>query len=631
MIAGATRGAGGAALARHLLKTTALQRVLVMPSRGLAAEDLKGQIAELVADAAHGRTDRPVHHIHVDPPPEATNPNEIISVFLRHYEAEFGLQDAQRCGVFHLKDGRQHGHVIYSLVGENGRVADLRHEYARREKISRITEHECSLPFVRGKHNRAVHKALLSEGRVDVAAAMEAAGLLSGKRPVAHSTPRQRAQAERTAVPLDDVRNAAFAAWTTSDDARSFVAALDASGFDVAKGDRGLVLVDRAAGTHSLTRVLAAAARAEGGDRITAAMIRKRIAGIRFPTVEEIKNGRAKRRNLEAGDGRTGELGATVAALGPAEGAGRRDESDRRTESPSVRDRGNPWPSHGSLTAARKRIRDVAAVKQIKNIDLQGVIQAKGKIMKAIKAQNFKADLLAKLAPAGFNAHPFSNDLRMVKMPTPGRRAARIMMNDGGWIEVDRSGNSVRTWGPSGRAQVLAGAIASLMGVEVEHLMKTAAVGADAADALKVTKLSEDKIKALAMWWSARGYVGIAGPDGCWIDVGHSRIKDTGDRLEIHGGLTDEAIAATLLKARDAWNGGVSLDGHWTQSEQDRIWIAAQRQGIEVDKCNPLPQIQSAWRREQEASAKSVRTISGVRSEMIAAKDLIAAARGDKN
>ena len=218
MIAGATRGAGGVALARHLLATKAGQQVLVMPSRGLAAETLKDQIAELVADAAHGRTDRPVHHIHVDPPPEAANPNEIIATFLRHYEAEFGLKENQRCGVFHRKNDRQHAHVVYSLVGETGRVADLRHEYARREKISRITEHECGLPFVRGKHNRAVHKVLLSEGRADVAAAMEAAGLLSGKRPVAHSTPRQRAQAERTAVPLDHIRNAAFAAWRTSDD-----------------------------------------------------------------------------------------------------------------------------------------------------------------------------------------------------------------------------------------------------------------------------------------------------------------------------------------------------------------------------------------------------------------------------
>lgn len=86
-----------------------------------------------------------------------------------------------------------------------------------------------------------------------------------------------------------------------------------------------------------------------------------------------------------------------------------------------------------------------------------------------------------------------------------------------------------------------------------------------------------------------------------------------------------------MIKAKDAWNGGLFLDGEWTPAEQDAIWIAAQRRGIDVDNCNPSAKIQAAWRREQEASAKSIKTISGVRSEMIDAKDLIAAARGDKN
>ena len=119
MIAGATRGAGGPALARHLLSVKDGQRMLVMPSRGLAAEDLRGQIAEIVADATHGRTDRPIHHIHVDPPPDAPNPSQIIGAFLRNYETEFGLRDHQRAGVFHMKGGRQHAHVVYSLVGQD--------------------------------------------------------------------------------------------------------------------------------------------------------------------------------------------------------------------------------------------------------------------------------------------------------------------------------------------------------------------------------------------------------------------------------------------------------------------------------------------------------------------------------
>lgn len=250
--------------------------------------------------------------------------------------------------------------------------------------------------------------------------------------------------------------------------------------------------------------------------------------------------------------------------------------------------------------------------------------------MKQIKAQNFKAQLLEKVAPSGFNGHAFSNDLRMIKTPAPGQSAARIMTNDGGWIEVDTTRRIVRTWGPTGRAQVLAAALADKIGCEVEHLARTAGFSAN-AEALRVTKMSEDSIKALTVWWAARGFAATAAPDGCWITAGRARILDHGNHMEIHGGLTEEAINATLTKAKDAWGGGLFLDGDWTPAEQDAIWIAAQRRGITVDNCNPSAKIQAAWRREQDAAAKSVRTISGVRSEMIDAQDLIAAAKGDRN
>ncbi len=247
--------------------------------------------------------------------------------------------------------------------------------------------------------------------------------------------------------------------------------------------------------------------------------------------------------------------------------------------------------------------------------------------MKAIKAQNFKADLLAKIAPKGFDAHAFSDDLRMIKMPSPGKLTARIMTNDGGWIEIDSPGKAVRTWGPTGRAQVLAAALASKLGCEVEHLTKSAGFG---ADALKVVRLAEDQIKDLAAWWTARGYSATAAPDGAWVNVGRSRLHDTGNRLAVHGALTDESIAATLVKAKEAWGGGLCLHGSWTQHEQDRLWIAAQRAGLEIQNCNPSRSIQDAWQREQGRTIEQAKTISAVRTEMVDAQDLIDAARGGK-
>jgi len=628
MIAGATRGGGGPALARHLLSQKDGQQVLLMPSRGLAAEDLKGQIAEIVADAAHGRTDRPIHHLHVDPPSDASNPSEIIGVYLRNYEAEFGLRDHQRAGVFHFKNDRQHAHVVYSLVGSTGYVTDLRHEYARREKVSRITEHECDLPLIKGRHNRAVAQALRAEGRADIADAMEAGGLLAGRPSIAHSTPRQRAQAERTAVPIDAIRSEALAAWKASDDAPSFAIALHAFGSTVVTGESGLVLVDRAGGTHSLNRVLAAAARATGEDRITAAAVRRRLAGVHFQTVEEAKNARSSRRDTERSDRRAPSGPGAASPSGPAEGPGRGNRPTGRTEGAVTSDSGNSPTSSKSVAAHRKHARKRAAVLALSTIDLQSINQKKRDIMKEIKAQDFKAKILAEITPKGFNAHAFSLDLHMIKQPSVGNSTSRIMTRDGGWVEYDSRARTVRTWGRTGRAQVLAQAIASAIGCEVEHLAKTASVGADAA-ALKVTNVSEDAIKTLVVWWAMRGYSATTGPDGCWITAGRARILDTGNRMEIHGGLTDEAIAVTLTKARDAWGGGVYLDGECTQGEQDRMWIATMRAGIEIQNCNPSQSIQSLWAREQDATAKTAKTISAVRTEIVEAQRLVDAANGD--
>lgn len=627
MIAGATRGSGGPALARHLLKQQDGQVVDVMPARGLAAEHLRDQIRELVASSAHGRTDRPVHHVHIDPPPDCADPDAVIAAFITHYEREFGLENSQRCGVYHTKNGRKHGHIIWSLVRDNGSVISLAHDHARREKVSRIVEFERELPFVKGKHNRSAAAALRREGRADVADAMEAAELLAGKRSIAHSTPRQRAQAERTAVPIDDIRSEALAAWRASDDARSFAIALHTFGSAVATGERGYVLVDRSGNVHSLNRILAAAARTEGIEKITAAMVRKRIAGIRFPTIDEVKDVQRNRRNPDSSDRRAPGIGAPAPAPESSRRAGERGEPVGRVERAAASDRSDSRAPHERAAAARKHLLERAAAQYIGGIDLQPIKALKGEIMKSIKAQNFKAQILSEIVPEGFNVHAFSLDLRMIKKPSPGK-PARIMTTDGGWLEYDASRRSIRTWGPVGRAQVLAAALAAQLGIEPEHLAKTASVGADSA-ALKVTKASEDTIKSLVVFWSMRGYSATGGPDGCWVNVGSSRICDTGNQLEIHGGLTDGAIAATLAKARDAWGGGVYLDGHWTQAEQDRLWIAAQRGGVEVQNCKPSQSIQDAWHREQEAAAKSTKTISAARSAIADATDLRDAAAGD--
>lgn len=320
MLAGATRGAGGPALARHLLSRKTGQQVELMEPRGLASNHLPAQLGELVAAAGHGKTDRPVHHVHIDPPPDCRDPRAVIDAYIVAYETEFGLADGPRCGVLHTKAGRTHAHVVWSLVRESGRIVDLGHERARREKVSRLVEYECGLPFVQGAHNRAVAAALRRDGRADVADAMISAGLLEGRRPRAAATPEERAQAERTSVPIADIRSAALTAWQSSDDGSAFAAVLREEGFHLAQGKRGIVLVDRAGGAHSLTRILSAAIRAAShadGEKISAATVKRRLAGVPLPTTEKVKNDRhaatedSRRGHLPGSPGREADVGTT--------------------------------------------------------------------------------------------------------------------------------------------------------------------------------------------------------------------------------------------------------------------------------------------------------------------------------
>src|SRR5690606_15801482 len=117
------------------------------------------------------RTTRAILHIHADPS-IGTDNVATIRHWLRLFEAEFELEGQPRAGVLHRgKDGtaRLHGHFVYSLVLPNHRLVDLRNSYRRREKVSVITCYELGLPLPPIPRPRSIHRALLSEGRIDVA------------------------------------------------------------------------------------------------------------------------------------------------------------------------------------------------------------------------------------------------------------------------------------------------------------------------------------------------------------------------------------------------------------------------------------------------------------------------------
>lgn len=279
MITGATRGTGhGGALPRHLLK--AENEVTLIPARGLGSSSLADQVVELLAQSTGGRTDRPIYHVFCSPDPAIADNAAARTRFWHLFEAEFDMAGQPYCGVEHRKDGRLHEHRVYGLVRPSGAVISLSWDYARREKCGRIVEFEFGMEAVPSKHARTVARRLRLDGRSDVADWLQASGTTTGERPVAHLTPRERLIGERTGIALDDVRRATLSAWHEGADGPAFREALRRRGLDLRQGRVGPVIVDAGGTAHLVTRIVGAASRRFEGERILAATVKARLAGL---------------------------------------------------------------------------------------------------------------------------------------------------------------------------------------------------------------------------------------------------------------------------------------------------------------------------------------------------------------
>lgn len=150
--------------------------------------------------------------------------------YIRRAEETLGLGDQPRAIVFHIKDSREHCHVVWSRI-------DADHEKAvhlafDRDKLMRVTrgfarDHGLSLPPGYEKSRNAGQLSLY-----------------------------ERAQLQRTGLSLDDHKRQVTEAWRQSDDARAFVHALSERGYMLATGNRPYVLVDLYGNLNALPRLI---------------------------------------------------------------------------------------------------------------------------------------------------------------------------------------------------------------------------------------------------------------------------------------------------------------------------------------------------------------------------------------
>lgn len=280
-------GRGGRALANHVSNVEENETVEEGPSRGLVTAGARRQVMELSALGDHARSKNIVYHVSASPAEGGVDwtPAQTERFWL-NFEREFGLERQPFASQIHVKKGRRHEHREYLLARTGGTVVPLKHDFVRREKLSRIAEFDAGHKLVAGRHNRAVAAALEREGRPDIAAAMKAQGLLDRRRPRAKLTPAERQQAERTAIDPAKVRADALAAWSSTATGPEFQRALEQRGLQLAQGDKVVVLIDATGNAHPLARTIGSASAAEG-QRIRAAEVKARVSGLQLRPLQE--------------------------------------------------------------------------------------------------------------------------------------------------------------------------------------------------------------------------------------------------------------------------------------------------------------------------------------------------------
>ncbi len=258
ILKGNQRG-GGADLALHLMNAHDNERIEIGQIRGTVADDLYGALGEFEAVAAGTRCKKPLYSLSINP--SAPLSREQYNAAIDRIEVGLGLSGQARAVVFHVKNGREHCHVVWSRIDPVAmRAVHIAHDRQKLRTLSRELAREFGLEVPEGI---AKDRGEERDAAKDITLADKAQAEKSGLSP-----------ADRKVVVTDAFRR--------SDSAEAFRAALAERGFILAQGDqRGYVIVDRDGGVHSLARQI------NGARTRDVKRLLEPIAAQQLPTVEQ--------------------------------------------------------------------------------------------------------------------------------------------------------------------------------------------------------------------------------------------------------------------------------------------------------------------------------------------------------
>jgi len=239
MIPKGNQRAGGQQLATHLLNAYDNDRVEIADMRGAIAQDLHGAFAEWYAEAKATNCSKYLYSLSINPDHrQGPFSREHYDDFIRRTEKTLGLSGQPRAVVFHVKHGREHCHIVWSRIDtEKMKAVQLSHDRQKLRAVAQEYAREHNLTLPPGMRNDRGKDRFPDHAKTENLA--------------------EKQQEERSGTSKKQRMEQITKAWRESADARSFIKALDASGYTLARGDqRSYVVVDLYGEIHSLSRQL---------------------------------------------------------------------------------------------------------------------------------------------------------------------------------------------------------------------------------------------------------------------------------------------------------------------------------------------------------------------------------------
>lgn len=236
MILKGSQRANGSDLAVHLMNSFDNERVDIAEVSGTVARDLLGAFAEFEAVALGTRAQNYLYSLSINPPEPLTR--EQYHEAIGEIEKGLGLTGQPRAVVFHVKDGREHGHVVWSRIDlDQMKAIQMSHDRSRLMDLACRLSHRFGFELPEGLRKWEAKQAY--------------------EKPCLEASQAENAYQAESGISLEGHRAQIKACFNQADGPEAFRAALEEKGYVLAQGDRrDIVVVDLWGKPYSLTRML---------------------------------------------------------------------------------------------------------------------------------------------------------------------------------------------------------------------------------------------------------------------------------------------------------------------------------------------------------------------------------------